>query len=166
MRVMEALGLTAVLLGIPAIAQAQDARRQAIEASGGYAVFVDEAPIHHSVIGGAWLWQATPRIGIGPELVYMRGPGSDRDLFLTGKVVMQATPDAAASLYFVADGGVMFHRAALPRGPLWVREGAVSFGGGVRINVTDNVYVAPEVRIGWELHARATVTVGWRPGHP
>ena len=161
-RVIAGFGLIAVLLGVPAVAGAQDGRRPAVEVSGGYAGFVDDATVHHSVIGGAWMWQATPRISVGPEFVYMQGPRGDRDLFMTGKIVIQATPDAAASLYFVADGGVMLHRQELPRGPFWSREGAGSFGAGVRINVTDNVYVAPEIRIGWEPHVRATATVGWR----
>jgi hypothetical protein len=43
-------------------------------------------------------------------------------------------------------------------------EGSFTGGGGVRFNVNDRWYVAPEARIGWEPHIRITGTVGYRLG--
>ena len=162
MRSYRFIVLTLFFTFLPAILAAQDSR-STVEVSGGYAGFVDEATIDHGTLGAGWRWRVTPRLSLGPEIVYMRGPGADRDVFLTGKLVLYATPASRASLYFVADGGMMLHRNDFFRtGVEWFKEGAVSFGGGVRINATDRVYVSPEVRIGWEPHVRATVIVGWR----
>jgi hypothetical protein len=144
------------------MAAAQEPPRPSIEFASGYAGFVDESPVNHFTLGGGWRWHATRRLSLGPEIVYMQGPHADRDLFLTARLVLDSMPAARASLYFVADGGIMLHRDGFLQGTGWYKEGAGSFGGGVRIDVTDRVYVAPEVRIGWEPHVRATVVVGWR----
>lgn len=150
------------LVALPALAGAQNTFRRSVELSTGYAAFLDESPIEHFTVGGAWKWRATPRVSVGPEIVYMRGPGSDRDLFLTGKLVVDFMPARRASPYFVADGGLMLHHTEFFNGPHWVREGAGSFGGGVRIGINDRMYVSPEVRIGWEPHIRVGALFGWR----
>lgn len=36
-------------------------------------------------------------------------------------------------------------------------------GGGVRVFLGDNFYVAPEFRGGWEPHFRISVSVGYQP---
>ena len=72
-------------------------------------------------------------------------------------------PGRAVSPYFVADGGLMVSRLTFVRAvEFWYREGAASFGGGARINLTPRVFVAPEVRLGWEAHLRFTAIMGWR----
>jgi hypothetical protein len=66
----------------------------------------------------------------------------------------------------VFGGGFMSHRDALGRGPnLWTYEGAFTSGGGVRVQVSDRVYLGGGVRIGWELRlsTAAHVSVS-RPG--
>ena len=106
-RYLSAFILVAVL--IPAVADAQE-RRPTLDLSGGYAGFVDEDTIEHGTVGAAWRWQVTPRFSIGPEVVYMHGPGGDRDIFITAKVLVDFMPEQKVSPYFVADGGMMFHR--------------------------------------------------------
>jgi hypothetical protein len=109
-------------------------------------------------------WQLTPRISVGPDFVFMRGPGGDRDVFLTGKVIVDFMPNRPVSPFFVADGGAMFHGDQFFNGTsFWAKEGAVSAGGGVRINVSPRVAIAPEFRIGWEPHFRIGTMVIWRP---
>ena len=93
----------------------------------------------------------------------MRGPDDDRDVFLTGKVIVHFMPGRVVSPYFVADAGAMLHGDRFPRGAYWSSEGAVSAGGGVRINVSPRVSIAPEVRLGWEPHMRIGALVTWRP---
>ena len=93
----------------------------------------------------------------------MRGPDDDRDVFLTGKVIVDFMPGRLVSPYFVADAGAMLHGDRFLSGPYWSSEGAVSGGGGVRINVSPRVSIAPEFRIGWEPHMRIGALVTWRP---
>src|SRR5689334_23637562 len=79
-------------------ALAQPAPAPSLEATVGHAGFVDDATISHLVVGGQARWPVTPRLSIGPEITYMKGPGSDRDLFVTGNVtwdlVTQGVPRA------------------------------------------------------------------------
>ncbi len=150
---------------LPAPAQAQG---DALELPGGYAGFVDDATKHHTVAGGSARWYVRPRVSIGPEVVYMRGPNGDRDLFVTGNVTM----DLAGSYgrpprvipFLVVGAGLMRHSDRFGSTTFTSSEGAVTGGGGVRGWITDRVFVAGEVRVGWELHARTTATVGWTFG--
>lgn len=150
----------------PAAAFAQDAPRASVDLSSGYAAFVDDSRIDHGWVGGAFRWRLSRRVSVGPELVYMIGPRGDRDVFVTGKVLVDFMPARRVSPYFVADGGVMFHRDEFLSGAFWSREAAGSVGGGVRVDVTDRVFVAPEVRIGWEPHIRVGVLAGFQLAGP
>jgi hypothetical protein len=153
-----------VLLGFATSTYAQETpSRLAVDFSGGYAAFVDESAIGHLTLGGGLRWQLTPKISVGPDVVFMRGPGDDRDIFLTGKVIVDFMPNRLVSPFVVADGGAMFHGDQFVTGSFWATEGAVSGGGGVRINVSPRVSIAPEFRIGWEPHFRVGTTVIWRP---
>ena len=94
------------LLGSATAGYAQETpSRLAVDVSGGHAAFVDETPIGHFTLGGGVRWQLTPKVSVGPEFVFMRGPDDDRDVFLTGKVIVDFMPDRLVSPYFVADGG-------------------------------------------------------------
>lgn len=149
-------------IGMASSASAQDRRQGSVEAIGGWAGFVDEDTIDHSVFGAAAKWNVSPRVAIGPELVYMIGPGSDRDLMLTGNVTFDLF-DGPVTPFFVVGGGLFRHSDDFgARGSFSSMEGAFTGGGGVRIAVGDRFYIAPEARIGWELHARLSVAAGWR----
>ena len=153
-----------VLLGFATSTLAQETpSRLAVDFSGGYAAFVDESAIGHFTVGGGLRWQLTPKISVGPDVVFMRGPGDDRDIFLTGKVIVDFMPNRLVSPFVVADGGAMLHGDQFVTGSFWAREGAISGGGGVRINVSPRLSIAPEFRIGWEPHFRVGAMVIWRP---
>ena len=153
-----------VLLGFATSTIAQETpSRLAVDFSGGQAAFADEIPVGHFTIGGGVRWSLTPKFSVGPEVVFMRGPGEDRDVFLTGKVIVDFMPGRLVSPYFVADAGAMLHGDQFPRGPYWSSEGAVSAGGGLRINLSPRVSIAPELRLGWESHMRIGALVTWRP---
>jgi len=137
--------------------------RLAVDISGGKSAFVDDTPIGQMTIGGGVRWQLTPRVSVGPEVVLMQGPNDLREVFVTGKMIVDFMPHRRLSPYLVADAGAMLQGDRFASGPYWSKEGAVSGGGGLRINVTPHVSVAPEVRIGWEPHVRFGAMVTWRP---
>jgi hypothetical protein len=100
----------------------------------------------------------------------MIGPGEDRDTYLLGNLFFDfLSPHARrpprASPFDVAGGGLFRHRDRFFSGPFTHSSGTFVGGAGVRLSVTDRVYIAPDVRIGLEdLHMRATVNIGVRLG--
>src|SRR5262245_34624846 len=121
----------AVLLTFAAGAAGQQANTAsrpatALEVQGGYAGFVDDATIDHGVIGASARFYLTPRLGVGPELGYMRGPRNDRDIFVTGNLTFDFRGPQNGRLprvvpYLVAGGGWFQHRD---------RFGAFTFSSG------------------------------------
>jgi hypothetical protein len=137
-------------------AQTTDPRPlSAVEFTAGYAGFVDEETIDHTVLGGALRVHLTPLISVGPELQYMIGPGDERDLILTGNVTIDVLRRRVTP--FVVFGGGLFHHSGEFGSST---EGSFTAGPGVRGWLNDRVYVASELRLGWELHYRITGTVG------
>jgi hypothetical protein len=141
----------------------------AIEAQGGYAGFVDNATIDHGVIGASARFYLTPRLGVGPELVYMRGPRNDRDIFVTGNLTFDfrgprsGRPPRVVP-YLVAGGGWFQHLDRFGAFEFSSAEGTFTAGGGARVWASDRVYAGAEYRFGWELHYRVTGHVGFALG--
>lgn len=163
--------LFAAFLLVPGLATAQAARTGpagAAEFTAGWAGFVDDAMINHGVAGGAARVYVTPWLSVGPEVVYMRGPRADRDLFVTGNVTIDLRGDRGGTArvipFVVAGAGLMRHSDRFGGRTFSSSEGAFTAGGGVRGRVTDRVFVGAEFRAGWELHARVTGIVGVRFG--
>lgn len=143
----------------------------ACETNIGLATFADEDAVEHFQIGAAPRFYLSPRVSVGPEFVYMAGPGEDRDIFFTGNVWFDIVEPGAMGVkrvtpYLVAGVGVMAHRDFLfNEGVRWFHK-EVGFSGGIgaRIALNDRWYVAPEARLGSELHARLTAVAGYRFG--
>ena len=158
-----ALALLAVPV-VPAFAQQSSERpAPALEIIGGYAGFVDDATIDHAVIGGSARIYLSPRISVGPEIVYMRGPADDRDLFFTGNLtfdILSPRPDRRVAPFLVGGGGFFRGSYSIGPQPFSYLEGAFTAGGGLRAPISDRWYALGEYRIGWELHQRVTGGVG------
>lgn len=141
---------------------AQTARpAPAFEGSAGSAAFLDPGDFDHLVVGGAVRLPLTRRLTVGPEIVYMAGPRTDRDVIVNGVlwvdlIVPHETKPARVVPYVLVGGGFFTHSQ---RG-FSSTEGSLTGGGGLRVWVSDRVYVAPEFRLGWEPHVRAMVHVG------
>ncbi len=153
--------VAAVMIALAPSALAQG-RAGAAEGFAGFAGFLDESIIPHSVLGGAARWYLLPRVAVGPELVYMKGPGDDRDLVLTGNVTFDLSSGPRVRPFLVAGGGIFRHSDRFGAQTFSSTEGSFTGGGGVRIPLGERLYVAPEFRIGWEPHYRVSVAVGWR----
>lgn len=173
MRIPETVVLAAgllVALGGPATAQATAAPTAAaprIVADGalGWAGFGDEGIIHHTLIGAAWRGYVTRRISLGPEVQFMSGPGSDRDLILTGNVMVDLLAPTASrprrtTPFVVLGGGLFGHTQRFLTGTSTSTEGAFTLGVGARTWVNERVYVAADARLGWEPHLRVAALVG------
>jgi hypothetical protein len=166
MRPLALLGLSFLLIAGNAGAQSTDIRpAPAIEFLAGYAGFVDDATIDHVIVGGAARVYLTPRVAVGAEFVYMRGPREDRDLFLTGNLTFDLFPPLdgrprRVTPFLVAGGGFFQHSDRLGAFDFSSYEGAFTAGGGVRGWITRRVYALADVRFGWELHARLNAGIG------
>jgi Outer membrane protein beta-barrel domain len=147
-------------------ASAQESKPPAsIEILAGHAGFADDATIEHSVFGGAARVYVTPRISLGPEITYMRGPNTDRDWYFLGNLTWdirhpQAGRPPRVSPFLIAGGGFFTHSDRFPSGTFTSSEGAFAAGGGARVHITDRVYAMGDFRIGWELHYRITGGIG------
>ena len=145
--------------------RAQDARDRpppAAELVLGWAGFADDAMIHHGVVGGSVRWHLSPRVSVGPELIYMQGPRGDRDFFATGNLTFDLfRPSSAVTPYLVAGAGFMRHTGEVGTGTYTSSEGAFTAGPGFRARLSDRAYVGAEWRVGWELHTRLTAVIGF-----
>jgi hypothetical protein len=164
-RVCPALAVAAALLGANP-ADAQSIRPPAsIELFAGHAGFADESTIEHAVLGGAGRIYLTPRISVGPELTYMRGPDEDRDWFFLGNVVFDFRSPASGrpprvSPFVIAGAGFFTHSDRVRTGIYTSSEGTFAAGAGTRVRVTDRLYVMGDLRFGWEWHYRITGGIG------
>ena len=161
------MAFVSILLWPPSDASAQERPALALETSLGWAEFVDNSTKHHGVLGGGARFYLTPRLAVGPEVVYMAGPGDIRIFMLTGNLSFDLLSTSAngpprLNPYLVAGGGLFQHRDEFPRGTFTSNEDAFTAGGGMRVFLTDRVYIAPEWRVGWELHLRTTVAIGFQ----
>ena len=131
----------------------------------GWAGFVDDAMINHAVLGGSARMQLGRRLSVGPELAWMRGPGSDRDLFITGNVIFDFRQQAPGypprvSPFVVIGAGGFRHSDRFATEVVSSWEGAITGGGGVRVMLNQTVFAVAEARIGWEPHLRITGGIG------
>ena len=160
---MTRLLATLILLAAAPAAAQPSFRSGAAEGFAGYAAFLDDAPIDHGVVGGSARIYLSPRIGIGPEIVYMRGPGDDRDLFVTGNLTFDLLRPAAGrpvEPFLVIGGGFSRFSDRFGATTFSSVEGAVTGGGGARIRLTERLYALGEFRLGWEPHYRITGGAG------
>ena len=137
----------------------------AIEFLAGHAGFADDATIEHSVFGGAGRIYVTPRLSVGPEITYMRGPREDRDWFFLGNLTFdilrpRAGRPRTVSPFLIAGGGLSTHSDQFLSGTFRSSEGAFVGGGGTRVHVTDHVYGMVDFRIGSDLYIGLRVGSG------
>jgi hypothetical protein len=150
-------------------ALAQDKPRPIVEFVTGYAGFVDENWIDRTMIGGGARVFVSRRIAIGPEFVYLQGANSEHDLTLTGNVTIDLLREEASAPrrvipYIAAGGGYLRQTTQVGTGPFTSSDGTVSGGVGARIALGKTMFIAPEVRFGFEPEVRIGVTIGFRPG--
>lgn len=174
-RVVTVLPIAAVLCGAAEPVLAQHTPAPIVEAVIGRSGYIDEAWDHFSTVGGGARVFVTPRLAIGPEVVYLKGASDALDasnLSVTGNVTFDLVREdyrARFIPYLAAGGGYVRQKTLVGSGPrsttlrpFTSSEGTISAGGGVRIGVTARVFIAPEFRLGWEPETRIAVMIGMR----
>jgi hypothetical protein len=169
-RVIAVLTGAALIAAVTAAnAAAQDSRQDsgrpiagAVEGIIGHAVFADDSPIHHSVYGIAAPLRVTEGLALGPEVVRMIGPGDDRDWILAGAAWFDLTSPGPLRpgkvVPFISGGfGLLSHSDRFGTHHNRYYGG----GGGVRVHLTDRLYIAPEVLFASELHIRTVARIGY-----
>lgn len=144
-----------------------------VEARGtvGAATFGDDE-IPHGVVGGSVRVYVTRRFSVEPEVMYMRHSENDQDFIAQANVAVDLLkPTGKFVPYAIAGLGVIRHRGTVsgldfttgvPRQfdtsfTSWTASG----GLGLKIFVTDKLFVAPEARIGREPTLRGTFSIGY-----
>ena len=146
-----------------------------VKATFGAAGFGDELDDPHVVAGGSVRLYLTRRFSVEPELLYMRHSSDDQDYLFTPGVAYDLTDPTQRVVPYVAGGvGVFHHRGRFlgndfntgqPRffdtsSTTW----AATAGGGVKIFLSDRLFVAPDARLGFvgsEPTLRGTVSLGY-----
>jgi hypothetical protein len=151
-----------LLLLYSSAALAQSARRGQFEVRGlaGYSTFIDESSQDHVVVGGSAHYYLTRRFSVGPELLYMYRNGSDQDITATANFAWDFKGNSRVQPYVAGQIGVLRHFA--PR--FAVNSWAYGAGLGVKIALTERLFVVPDFRIGVEPIFRATVGVSYVVG--
>jgi hypothetical protein len=149
-------------------AAAQEKPSPVIEAEVGWMGFADDGIVNESFVGGTARWHMSPRISIGPEVVYVNGSNHSH-LIVTGNVtydVLSPTNGRPRRVtpFLVAGGGLFQTRETFFSGDFTSTEGAFTAGGGVRASAGDRVTIGVDTRVGWELHLRVNGFVGLRLG--
>jgi hypothetical protein len=165
MSVRRGIAAALIVAATAANAAAQDVRGPisgSMEGMLGHAMFADEELIHHSVFGAAAQVRVTERLAVGPELVRMHGPGDDRDWIFAGAawfdLVSPGPLRAGRAVPFVSGGfGVLAHSDRFGTSNSRYYAG----GAGVRLQLTDRFYIAPEVLFASELHLRTVARIGY-----
>ncbi|MEW5974858.1 MAG: hypothetical protein AB1898_03515 [Acidobacteriota bacterium] len=151
-------------LGLPA-APAQAAPVESwIEARGilGYSTFLDESPLHHFVSGGAVRFNLTRRLAVEPEFLSMYRSKRDLGFYLVPNLVFNLTGrPSRVRPYLIGGVGIAWQRELTGAGYYWSRGLIHSAGFGTRVFLTDRLYVAPEVRFGWEPVLRVAGSIGY-----
>ena len=164
-----ALGALA-LLASPTVyaANAQDRSTPAVELAAGWIGFADDGIVSETLIGGAARVYVLPRVGVGPEVLYLRGARHSH-LVVTANITWDVLApmngrQRTVTPFFVVGGGLFQTRETFPSGDFTSSEGAFTAGGGVRALAGDRIMIGIDARVGWELHVRVNGTVGVRLG--
>ena len=123
--------------------------------------------INHGLFGAGARFYLSRRFSLGPELVYMVGPGQDRDLMFTGNLwvdLLAPTPakPRRTTPFLVVGGGWFHHSDGFAGGTFSSSEGAFTAGVGIRGWVSERVSLGVDARLGWEPHLRVAGTVASR----
>jgi len=127
----------------------------------GWATFPDEGPLHHFTTGGSVRFRIIGGLGFAPELTYMYRSTADRDLLFIPNFVYEFRRNTKVVPYLIGGVGLLRHYEKYDHFE-WAANGRTyGFGFGTKIFLNRRVFVAPEVRVGWEPFLRIGGSVGY-----
>lgn len=169
-RATHAVALAAFLVVMPLVtaASAQDRPSPVLDLSAGWVGFADDGVVSEGMVGGAGRFYVTPRLAVGPELIYIAGDDHSHTV-LTGNLTFDLVGPVAGrpprvTPFLVAGGGLFQTRESFFGEDYTYTEGAFTAGGGARAVVTDRVSLGVDARVGWETHVRLGGVVSVRLG--
>ncbi len=133
---------------------------------------LDSEPSPHFVVGAATRIHISRHWSIEPEFNFMRGSSNDHDYIFQPNVVYEFNRlEDRVVPYLIAGVGVIRHKSVF-QGSDFVTGAPVtidtsytrwsgSAGGGLKVFVSKHLFVAPELRLGLQPTARATVSIGY-----
>jgi hypothetical protein len=160
MTAMRVALLTAMATG--AMAQGIEAR-----ATGGVISFADDGTVNQATAGGSVRFYFSRRWSVEPQLMYARRTIStalDSSLILWGNVQLDILRrERRASPYWFVSPGVVWHTTRFGHFSQTNAEAAIGTGAGVRIRLSDRVFVAPQARLGIAdgIFAEVTGSIGF-----
>jgi hypothetical protein len=127
----------------------------------------DDATIGHSLVGAAVRIYVTKRLGIEPEYIYMRHDADDHDQAFNLNLSYDFR-DRHTTKYvpYIIGGAGWTNNRIQSRGLVGTVTNkhdswTANFGGGIKIFLTKGLFVAPEVRLGYEPLVRGSVNIGY-----
>ncbi|MGE3508438.1 MAG: hypothetical protein AB7N65_06095 [Vicinamibacterales bacterium] len=140
-----------------------------VEAMAGWAGFVDENWIDRTLLGAAGRIFVTERIAVGPEFAFLRGSHDEYDWTLTGNATIDLIRDTGGAAprivpYLAFGGGYLRQVTRFGTARFSSGEGTVSGGAGARFSLGRRLFLAPELRVGYEPELRFGASLGFRPG--
>jgi len=158
---MRTITMMILVLCLRVVAYAQEEiPRDRIEVRGiaGWSGFADEALLHHGALGGMVDFRLKDGLRLGPEVLYHIGPRKDRDVSLVLVFSRDFRRLKKVSPFVSAGGGVLFHS----EGRQWYYSSTYGAGAGVKFAISKHLFVAPEIRVGWEPAIRVMGSFGYR----
>jgi hypothetical protein len=92
----------------------------------------------------------------------MRHGDNDQDHIIQPNIAYDFTdPTKRVVAYGIAGAGVLYHKDSLFGRERSSSTWTASAGGGLKIFLTNRLFISPELRVGWEPLVRATINVGY-----
>lgn len=133
----------------------------------------DDESYPHLVVGTATRIHISRHWSIEPEFNYMRRSSNDHDFVVQPNVVYEFNRLGDRVVpYLIGGVGVIHHKGVVLNGSNFFTGAPYTFdtsyttwsasaGGGFKVFVSKNLFIAPEARLGYQPTARATVSIGY-----
>lgn len=125
----------------------------------GNTTFTDDSGSTHLAIAPSVRYYFLPRLAVEGEFQYLRQGSSHYDLVAMPSLVWDVRRGKVVP--YLSIGAGVIHASFVGRS---ARQAFFQGGGGVKIFLNEHWYVAPEFKLGFELHARLSGAIGYRWG--